>query len=597
MSLPKNVNARIFIQTRIAARAKFRGVFAQNEEEMSSQYSREMSMKKISLFVLCLSLRTLLAAQETTISGVIVGSDGKPMLKSHVHLSRFGATQPLLSVEAAKDGSYKISTGESGLLRIQFTGVDHQLYEVPLFVEKQMKVGLDAQLSRYSYKDSISNPAVIGDFNKFSFGDPRPMERRADGTYAADFETNDTLFRYQLVGLSKDLRSINGTQSEDYEYDGGGDYQSIVTPRNGRVRIVFAPAKLVRSSTPTTCRFAAENGSAKRFADLYAEIQSRHARFLNAANDYRSSGKDMREFKYDWSGELSSIAEKIQEERDSLSRKVMLLSYLDILSMSLHTRDARDSAIARQAIAELTPSSWLWSMSESSLLSALFLGGKSRDNDLMEKFIHENPDVNLKSEVLFNQMVTAKYANDTAKFRYAFRYLAVDYAETQAGKIAKERFSPDTRIQVGKNVPTFTVTLLDDAKTTFSNDAFKGKITLIDFWATWCGPCVGEMESLHKAYDRFGKKNFQILSLSFDVKVQDIQEFRDKKWKMPWLHAFVEKGFNSELAKQFEVIGIPRPVLVDGDGKIIALEEDLRGERLEKTLDRVMAADNQSRGN
>ena len=57
---------------------------------------------------------------------------------------------------------------------------------------------------------------------------------------------------------------------------------------------------------------------------------------------------------------------------------------------------------------------------------------------------------------------------------------------------------------------------------------------------------------------------------------------------MPWLHTFVEGGFNSELAKTFEVLGIPKPILVSPKGIILATEDDLRGPRLERTLSKYL---------
>ncbi|MEK6570620.1 MAG: thioredoxin-like domain-containing protein, partial [Bacteroidota bacterium] len=83
-------------------------------------------------------------------------------------------------------------------------------------------------------------------------------------------------------------------------------------------------------------------------------------------------------------------------------------------------------------------------------------------------------------------------------------------------------------------------------------------------------------------------KNFEILSLSYDRKAEDVIKFRQGKWKMPWLHSFIQKGFDNEISKQFEVFGIPRPILVDSTGKIIAMEMELRGPNLEKTLTRVL---------
>jgi hypothetical protein len=74
------------------------------------------------------------------------------------------------------------------------------------------------------------------------------------------------------------------------------------------------------------------------------------------------------------------------------------------------------------------------------------------------------------------------------------------------------------------------------------------------------------------------------MSLSFDSSPDDVQKFRATKFKMPWLHAFIEKGFNSDLAKRFEVTGIPKPILVDDKGTIIATDMDLRGTNLDNTL-------------
>ncbi len=92
------------------------------------------------------------------------------------------------------------------------------------------------------------------------------------------------------------------------------------------------------------------------------------------------------------------------------------------------------------------------------------------------------------------------------------------------------------------------------------------------------------MENLHAAYQKFKDKNFTILSLSLDRNVEDITKFREEKWKMPWLHAFMYEEVNKEVPKAFEVMAIPKPILVGFDGRIIATEVSLRGENLLKTL-------------
>ena len=76
--------------------------------------------------------------------------------------------------------------------------------------------------------------------------------------------------------------------------------------------------------------------------------------------------------------------------------------------------------------------------------------------------------------------------------------------------------------------------------------------------------------------------------LSFDEIPQDIVPFRAEQWSMPWRHAFVEGGFQNPLAKDFDVSGIPKPILVDPEGKIVALGEQLMGDDLEGTLAEIL---------
>ncbi len=139
------------------------------------------------------------------------------------------------------------------------------------------------------------------------------------------------------------------------------------------------------------------------------------------------------------------------------------------------------------------------------------------------------------------------------------------------------------RIMVGKPVPDFEVTLLDGQEKV-SNKSLKGKFYLLDFWASWCGPCVGEMENLHKAYEKFKDKNFVILSLSLDHNIEGLTKFRANRWEMPWLHAYMHNETNKKMLETFEISSIPMPIFVGFDGRIIATATSLRGDNLQKTL-------------
>lgn len=158
-------------------------------------------------------------------------------------------------------------------------------------------------------------------------------------------------------------------------------------------------------------------------------------------------------------------------------------------------------------------------------------------------------------------------------------------AKRQPQGYQKDSQRPDLepRIMVGKPVPDFEITLLDSMEKV-SNKSLKGKFYLLDFWATWCGPCVAEMPKLHNAYQKFKDKNFVMISLSMDHNIESLHKFRQGRWKMPWRHAYMLDEANRKMLEAFEVEFIPKPILVGFDGRIIATEKSLRGDQLEKTL-------------
>jgi thiol-disulfide isomerase/thioredoxin len=111
----------------------------------------------------------------------------------------------------------------------------------------------------------------------------------------------------------------------------------------------------------------------------------------------------------------------------------------------------------------------------------------------------------------------------------------------------------------------------------------KDKVVLIDFWATWCGPCIGELPNVKKTYDAWHDKGFEILAISLDKEgdKEKLEKFiKDKE--MPWAQMFDGKGWGTSYVEKYGINGIPATFLVGKDGKIVAT--NLRGPALEKTV-------------
>ena len=542
-------------------------------------------MKSRLVLLVLLSYGVAFGRQETVIKGTLTGADGKPMKKAHVHLLTYGQQQSVATVEVEQSGTFRLATKLNGLFLLQGTGVDHSDYQVALLLEQPVQLEVSMQLGTYPYLEEIANVKIMGDFNKFDFNTAKSMEKQADGSFAVEFETQAGKFKYQLLGLTPTMRSINGTHSEDFVYDGGGDYQSIVTPKDGKVRILFDPKRLSRVTKPPHVRFLSDLLFERLFT-VFSDIRNRIEAFGVANRAHRASGKDMNEFKYDWSRDLADIAEQIAAEKAPQVRRLLMMGYL---RMGQFGALGLDKKIAEQVLAEVPLNSPLWSLSPMLLRFSVDQAGQGNSFDeYLLRFLDQHADKNLKATLLFNEAMSAKFRNDSPKLKRYYDLLVGGYGDTQMAQMAKARLSPDLKIAVGKPVPNFSFASMEDPKKVYTKDSMKGRFYLLDFWAVWCGPCIAEMENLHKAYEKFKTKQFDILSLSFDPKPEDVVKFRKDKWRMPWLHSFVQQGFESPAAKEFEVIGIPRPILVDKDGMIIAMETQLRGENLERTLTRIL---------
>ena len=137
--------------------------------------------------------------------------------------------------------------------------------------------------------------------------------------------------------------------------------------------------------------------------------------------------------------------------------------------------------------------------------------------------------------------------------------------------------------QVGSPAPEFSMNDTDGNPIALSS--FKGKYVLIDFWASWCGPCRAENPNVVAAYKKFNKKGFDIFGVSLDENNDKWLE-AIKKDGLTWKHVSDLKGWSNAAAKLYGVNSIPHSVLLDKEGVIIA--KNLRGEELHKKLEEVL---------
>jgi peroxiredoxin len=136
---------------------------------------------------------------------------------------------------------------------------------------------------------------------------------------------------------------------------------------------------------------------------------------------------------------------------------------------------------------------------------------------------------------------------------------------------------------VGAKAVDFTLPDVNGKPVSLSS--YKGKYVLIDFWASWCGPCRQENPNVVKAYNSFKSKGFDVLGVSLDRDKDDWTKAIEKD-NLTWTHESDLKYWDNEVAKLYGVQAIPANFLLDKDGNIIG--KNLRGEALEAKLKEVM---------
>ncbi|MEZ4952151.1 MAG: TlpA disulfide reductase family protein [Saprospiraceae bacterium] len=170
---------------------------------------------------------------------------------------------------------------------------------------------------------------------------------------------------------------------------------------------------------------------------------------------------------------------------------------------------------------------------------------------------------------------------------YAKRYID-KYKDTEPEAAAQlnQLLKTSASFLAGAEAPDFTMNTPDDKPMKLSDH--RGKVLLVDFWASWCGPCRKENPNVVAAYHKYHEKGFDVLGVSLD-KTKDRWVQAIEKDGLLWHHVSDLKGWQNEAAKLYGVSSIPATVLLDAEGKIIA--RNLRGPQLEAKLEEIFGKD------
>ncbi len=201
---------------------------------------------------------------------------------------------------------------------------------------------------------------------------------------------------------------------------------------------------------------------------------------------------------------------------------------------------------------------------------------------LIDQNLSQVPDSTKAMRYALGGIVIGLQAKNHALFpSYGERFVKTFGADTDEGSLArlKAQLGQAKSFVTGGEAPDIVMDNLEGESVKLSD--LRGNVVLIDFWASWCGPCRRENPNVVRVYNKYNDKGFEILGVSLD-RTKSKWEAAIEKDGLTWLHVSDLKGWKNEAAQLYGVRSIPHTVLLDKDGKIIA--RNLRGPALEQKL-------------
>lgn len=175
---------------------------------------------------------------------------------------------------------------------------------------------------------------------------------------------------------------------------------------------------------------------------------------------------------------------------------------------------------------------------------------------------------NIKNSIASNQIIGSNIP-DAKTLDFFYNDLLANVTDEGFKKSLTERYNKIKAIEVGKPSPSFNFENHKGGST--SLDDLKGKVVYIDVWATWCGPCIGEIPHLKELEKKYHGKNIEFVSISVDEKKNY------EKWKqfvtdqgLVGTQLIADNDWNSDFVKSYLISGIPRFILIDTEGKIVS---------------------------
>jgi peroxiredoxin len=339
--------------------------------------------------------------------------------------------------------------------------------------------------------------------------------------------------------------------------------------------------------------YAVPDGTPKEILAFVTKLQQRRPKFANREELIDHAVKVQRA--------IITAGDKIlkQEPDDELAERAAGMKLNSLIMLAANqipgtAKEALDTVVlmkqdSNKIVAAAAAEKWLTVR----ILNVTEMNEADRSS-LAEEVITIADKKNFDRSVMGNVMQLGRALEESPDPKEVVAYytkvadLAEHHGTPQLKEVAERMRGTARRVSLPGNPMQIDANLLDGKA--FDWASYRGKVVLVDFWATWCGPCIGELPNVKENYKKYHEMGFDVVGISLDQSKEKLEAFIEKE-ELPWAQLYDEeiqkgKGWNHPVAQFYGISAIPAAILVDKDGKVVSM--NARGPELSKQLEKLL---------
>ena len=428
-----------------------------------------------------------------------------------------------------------------------------------------------------------AQPVVIGTFNGFDSRSGKKMTQQDDGSWTTQITSDADTIRYSINRYVFGS-SIAGTQGDVIfrKKSSGVDASFVTSLANSEedsiFHITFDPSaykEIFQSAKPAIQFSNNVAADVKGTAKVYTLMIQEYWNMVTTRNLAQLKGE--KSYKHNFSEFLRTISTIEDQYTDaSVSKAISVAKFRLLEPNSISVSEAETF------LKEMSPNSPIWLMHIPVLTDAVNRADLENSIDALTNIINHTPYDALQGEALYSRLRYYHSKKKEAKWYTDFNQLVSNHPEHYRTTHAYKKFAPDQPIEKGEPLIHNSFNGLEEGETIELSEIDESYL-LIDFWATWCGPCLETLPNLKEIHQEFSGKDFSILSISLDESPKQVLRFRENQIEMPWYHAHEKRG--TKKVREMGIVGIPHYVLLGPNRKVISNDQSkLEGDSLAMTL-------------